>query len=1424
MKTGRKKLLLVFSVLLVVSVVLSVLAQFAFAENVDSGKVFNAADGKVKYKVAQSDVDNLSAGKGLLLYSYDSGAKADFGMKLSGAFNATLKSVKNPFGTKDLSAFSVIFTDETSGKSFAVRVAIYSDRTDVCVEYDGKRAGIVYYSDDWTSPTPSKLTALANEEGRYTSFEAGAVAEIQFDPSVMTVSAKLADGAYHTVWDFRSEYNYGKRLTNDLQKFGNYGVAIKFDEIAASGRGDILVYSFGGYSFGGKTVARTPSLCVDVKSKAIVGTEYDIPDARVYDPVDGVVKDAVVTVAVYDAQGKVLNDGRKFAPTSAGTYYIYYSYVNGDVTRSIFYALDAIDTGSISEEFVYDKEFVDNAEVGINANIYIPDVHVTSTLSANGSAAKAKAEVIFDGKAEPVQTGTYFACEDVGEYTLRYYTSEFGRLAEQRKTFTVSEDRIVAEFSVDEVYTLGDTFTIPIANVYVKGVKVDAKGTVVFPSGKQSEANQTTLNEEGKYTLRFAYSVNGSEQSAEKTFLVKRTFASVFEGNVSYDAMTSNNEIKGVKVSLTNTNTVTFNKAIDLSKYRFDNSLTDLSDNMPFIKIYAQPHSQGFTDVDALIVTLTDAHDPSNYLTIRMKYISYFSSGVFIRTRASNQTAYVGYCYDFWSVERQVHAASTHEEGGFQSYFNLTHSVTNTPFEDLGLPLYFDYQSSSLYSRPAWLTGHDGEYNGVKYETSGVKVPWLVYDYSTTDSVLSASNKPWQGFTNGEVYLSLSAKGVSSTADFFVVGIDGNDLSERYIEDNAAPVIDVKLPEGGAPVAKQGLKYKVFDFDAYDAGTTVVKSNVTVQNSRGTVIPVDDNGYFVPEFNGKYTLIYTATDAFGNTAEKRVEVTAKSSVPALELQVDQLDEYYYGQRVTLPDVVYGGGSGALNLDIKVVCDADGTQIPTEYGEFVAAANGESYTITYTLTDYIGQSMRKVLKLQATRQDKPIFDKNFVVLPTSFVDGEGYTFGKYTATYYAEDYTAYHVEAKIRVVNGQSVVNVAAEDKYTPDYSAGTNAEVQLIFDKDGKTETVTYNVPIVKPIFGKTYMQGFFTCDNAEISADINCLNFVSVDKTQTMKFAFVRRINARSLLLRFVVGKEKIGNGTFNVTLADVKDAHGKIDLTFKVTDGDYKMSVNGSDFVKVNLDGEGYLQLLYDADTRTITDGQSVQIAKLTATSDGRDFDGFTENEVYLSVSAEGVDELGIRTINNQTINNVRRDSQEPYVYVDGMLEGRYETGVKVVIPAAEAYDVLSSIGDLTVKVLFEGKEEILSALANKQHELTFDKCGSYEVVYSVTDATGQVGSKSLYFTIGDSVKPTLTFDKKLQERAKAGATITLPTYTADDNLGADNVTVRVYVTRPDGRFATVSDGKYTFDKAGWYTVTYFAIDSQNNSVVYSFDIQIV
>ena len=1365
----------------------------------------------IKYKTLQSDPSEPSK-KGLLLYAYDSGASAQFKGSFQGEFTTSLKPISKQ-NSPDLTKYSLVFKDKETGKQFSISVVGSGSYSDVYVTVDGKSAGIHYLEDTWSSGAYG-YTAAYNNAGAYTRFFDGEAAELLFNPQTMQVQLKADNGAYRLVWDFTKEYNDGKLLSHNLTKFGEYTVEVVFDEVKTNGKGELLIYSFGDYTFNKGFMDSKPTLSANVKANAIVGKEYLAPEATAIDLIEGELPQEEVSLTIYDNYGAIVNEGGAYAftPNAAGEYYLYYTC--GEA--SAFYKISAIEEKNVTQNFVYNG-VIENATVGVQSSVYVPVAEVSSSLSANGYAVEAMVTVKKDGNIvtdyKQVNGGFMYTFTQAGNYEFVYETDAFGMPMSEVKSVTVSNEiaNVVVEEIAENVEYMS-TISVKPAKIYYGGKVIDSAVTLVYPSGKTATGD-CLLDELGYYTIIHDY----DGETFEQTFAARQYYSDLFTSaasSVEYGVMDSNQLVNGQMLSLANDDVLTYNKVLDFSDNTFDDSLEDKSQNTPFIELFLQPKSIGMVDLAGFYVVLTDATDPSNYIEIRVQYLSYLPNNMRIRTRASGQS-WVGYDYNFWTGEISVDSAQSHTDGGTIVSLNPGHSIVSREFTTASLKLYFDNEKGCLYTK----TWQDKA--GSSTEDNVIPIPWLVRDFKTNDRLLSAEDTPWKGFATGEVYLSVYATGVTDTAKMMVLNIDGEDLTKQFVEDTDAPIIQIDKQEE-LPLAEVGTPFKVFGFTAKDEYAAVVDSSVKVYRG-DEEIALRKNGTIVPESVGTYTIVYTAKDAFGNVATEKVFIEARNSIanPEITILGELPTTASFGDVITLPEYYGFGGAGNVQVQVRVTAIDSDKEIEVKHGQFSCLEEG-TYMVEYIATDYIGNQKTIYQWLEeVTRQEAPVFDEGKLVLPKAFISGDGYTFDSYTATYYTPNGTAEEITATVMVTDGNGT-DVKVDGTYMPKATDTIKtATVKFVFEKSSTRKTVIEReIPILSIQQGKLgFLTEFFVTENAEVEAKNEAIYFTATADGNA-KYSFVKTVNEKYL----TVGLRKNTSKSFTtttITLRDIYAPEAVVTLSFINTEKGLAFSVNGGKATVANYDATGNFGFTYDVSTKSISDVLGMNLAGLETYANGEKFAGFPSGAVYLDFETDGC--VGLNLISNQTFNNYIRDAITPRITVNGSFSGCYVPGQKILLPTASAYDVLSAIGEVKLTIKTEAGEVLLSTTADKVTEFIPTDYGTYSVVYSVTDSSNNRISSSTAITVNDNVKATLTFNGVLPEMADWGDTLTLPKYTINDNGDTSKATVKIYACAPDGIMTLVKDGKVTLNRKGQYTIYYFVVDENNNPTNYTFYIQV-
>ena len=1371
----------------------------------DSSSLFDYSSPLLKHK--DGYLDSSSNKKGLLLYGYEEGMSAKLKSPLSGIFSADIIALKEN-GSPTVGSYSLTFKDIATNQEFKIGIDSYSSYSEAYVSYNNEKAGIKYYQVDWSKAEKQQgFTAGYNTIGQYTRY-LGNETKLQFDPSEMNVKVVADNGSYIDVWDFSKTFNDGKRFETDLNPFSNYTVTLTFEKITSYCLSPLLINSFGGYSFSSSLEEARSTLTASFINKAIVGREYTLPTPIVINPIKGTLSNDYVSIKVFDENRSLISTSSSFAPSKAGNYYVYYEYKDKEEEASNLYKLEALDEKNLNYSFSFNEDYdlkINNA-LGLHTKINFPKAKIKSNSFFSSTSEDASIVIKKDGQIVSTSFGNY-SFDEYGDYEVTYYSS-IDNLIKDSRNITISKD--VAGFLVkdlDKIQTKNSILNLEPITIYKNDKSVKANPTLFYPSGK-SEKENFLLSEVGNYTVQYEYVFDGLISYYEQKFVVYNKHDELFKGDSSFatfENMTSNNLHSGVKATLFDSASLLYTKTIDLSDNHFDEEIDDYTKNTKLIELYSAPHSLGSSDAETLYVVLTDAHNQNNQVMIRMKLLSYMKDYSRIRAKATGQ-GWVGYYYDFATGNLgTVDDAQIHEDGGFISCFDFSGGIKDRQFEENCLQLYFDNDTGRLYSNPWQLYGTAEGYKNNR-------VSWLVRDLSTSDSSLSGGDTAWTGFSTGEVNLSIYASGVTTSADFYITNIDGEDLSSEYELDHDGPEIEVasSLPNG-----EVNKFYKYPEVIAKDMKSGVSSTSITVY--RGNNVVTSNGDGFTPNTSGEYTIAFICKDYFGNQTriERKLNVVSSTSAMSISLDEELPLTASLGDVIKIPSFKVFGGVGTYSTSVSVT--SGGKEIEVVDNKFVINSTSR-YLIRFNATDYVGNSTKLIKYIDNIDvSSKPIFDEDDLYLPDAFFEGDGYSLSSYFAKLYSKDGTYSLISPTIKVNDGNGERNIDINEKYYPVSSTSIKqATLTFTFGSGSNSSTFTKIVPIVKPNVELGFMKDYFYSTDSSITASDDGIKATS--NGTSLNFGFIRSLLSKEFSLNW--NDSSISN--YTLILKDSLNSSERIEFNFFRKNEKLYLSINDEDPIRFYESGDKDLGLTFKENSSALLDSRGTEVAKIATFKNGNAFTGFSSGQLYFEFTSNENASLTIKKIDNQIINNVRKDSVGPSFYQNGNLSGRFAPNQEIKLPEVICFDVLNNVKDAEIAISKDGKVIKKGSIEEIGDTFIPTEFGSYKVTYTFKDDKNNRSSCSYYFSVYDDVIPTLSFASSLPSEVTKGTELVLPSYQINDQ-NKDSVIVSIYYMTPDGDILTVKENKIKFDQRGAYTINYLVIDENKNVNFYSFNINV-
>lgn len=1004
----------------------------------------------------------------------------------------------------------------------------------------------------------------------------------------------------------------------------------------------------------------------------------------------------------------------------------------------------------------------------------------------------------------------------------------------------VAEADADVEVEIAEKYSVGDKFEIPDGlKMQVDSKEYAVTNTyVIFPDGTAYSSKSVVLSEAGKYEAVFESAVDGKNVSVRKNFRAINDMFS-FENEksaVSYGKLNDNwaDAYKnGLKVSLAESDTMKYAKPLNL----YESDVTDIiAMNVMQKDVVA--------DVGQVIIRLTDVYDPSVYIEIVYKSdplanVNFLRAsanggssiglntgtagdGVTVRGRNlvkdRNGTSVAANWY-----EGKVEYAKEHG----QAWDNLNPTWNN-------FTVYFD---NTVPERPCISVRQGREYN-----KTDAAIDKYVAEFNNSDLF----SYEFGGFTTGEVLLTMSASsfGNGTTLAPIEIGYIGGEYGERLdvveYEDVTPPTISLDLPENGVKIYA-GCPVTVPVPAVYDAGGVkggAVDYSVWFRKNSSSPKRVSvKNGVFTPEKVGDYSIVYTATDLSGNVSEKRIDLYAASVAEDGKLGID-LDYTKTGSRNAGDALSFGEVSavslnGRAKVEIRITTPAGETEIANRSEDYILRSVG-NYKIEYVCSDIIYRCVYTD-EFVAADAGQYGFDAKKIIMPEYVIKGASYSFDnvnlvKYTAGgNLAAEYDAYMISDGGSPVKCDATEVVIAANDTVRFRLVAKDDPAKIIESDELKVADVNYTVK--NNLNFAKYFVGGYDGEKAEGKTyavfkrngkENSSLDFINPLVTQYFSFSFeipsgtadysitlrLRGYNDRENVVELKLGED--ADGCYLETRGTVTRVSGK--LSGSSTEVRYSTENNETYLYVVNRNG---------VDERIKSDA-------------------VTDDLCLFGTETSGADEFYVYQVCNQSFSSVNNfdDKTDPYLIVEEAepvadFGSSFTTSVPVygdvLTPTVAKNCVLSIYFGDDVYTAKDGTE-FLNVRANRVYEITFDKYGEYVFIYSYTDGKGNSVTAPFAINVIDDVPPVVAIDGKTNIEAKVGETVKPLAYTISDNCSdKENITVSVIVYNARGMLVTASridgrtDGSYTFNKAGKYTVYLYCRDEAGNNAFVTYTITV-
>ena len=950
---------------------------------------------------------------------------------------------------------------------------------------------------------------------------------------------------------------------------------------------------------------------------------------------------------------------------------------------------------------------------------------------------------------------------------------------------------------VKDAYRLNDELTLPdTVTVTHGGVEYKLKdGAVTYPDGIAYNKETYTLDALGDYNVRYSLKTEEYYLTAEKTFTVindtfevTSKFSAAEYANLTSEFAEKTGREKGIVLSLASGDTFRYNIPIDLSK----KALND------FITLYT-PQVADDVDVGNIVVRLTDCYDSSVYAD----FVLWFEAG-------------------------QSPCARAGAEGQETSGFNKNPRVSVTQ-----IPVYVDGEEWYMaFSRFGALMGHYSKQTSPggftwRYDT-GNKDVWVNHRSGSFVRVTQLANPDiygknlFDGFTTGEVYLSIFAENYQKSAARIEIsqidGVSGDNLKLGEYRDEKAPSIELEerlAATENTVCAAKGQTVSIFTAKAVDVSGAKISYAVyyNYESTKRSSVFVQD-GKFVAEQEGTYTIVYTAEDEYGNRSVKYVYVNCVDVADGktIDISVEKIEELKAGYETEIPACTLQGLNGETFVDIYVVSEGEKTKI--ENGKFMPMHSGV-YEVIYEYYDlfnrYVYSYNVECAASDAVKYlDTPYLPRYFVKdAEYSLTNLKAYTFTeKYAAEEDSEFFVAYDGGEYKQENAGSFVIagNESVRVKYVCKTAVWESPEIKIV-DAGFKG-----NLQLSE------YFQGDFSAEENSMSIRYtsnknegdNTLQFVNALTFGNFRFNFTVPVGAyyRSLALKLI----------------DCYNAKNVLEIEFYGIAGGIGVKINGAEYKTSGVFADGEIKsVYYDSSVgKLVLPGGTALVIDPS----------FKNDLFFFDVSLNGISGeayLDVRRVNNQPFASSYFDVIAPEISAKDV-SGKHDLGEKITLLPATYTDVISPSlnGKLTIAVFDPSNRYVISdegilldgsVDASGTYTFTLKEYGKYRIHYSTEDQSGNKMNMPYLINVEDDEKPTIRIENEVVTIRRLTVS-EIKNYAVSDNITEqDKLSVTVIVMNNKQNSVISVGNEFEAKYSGEYTVYIYCTDEAGNSSYASF-----